>query len=84
MNAPQPSIATQRREIPLQRNGAVATRVRLDHVHHCATCGAPRRLVMQNTPDTSRLGVSEWRVVRADCSGPCCIGPDKACPPEAC
>lgn len=86
MSAPQQqtSPAVHRRDIPAQRSGAVATRIRLDHVHPCATCGAPRRLILQNTPDSSRLGVSEWRVVRADCSGSCCVGPDKACPPEAC
>jgi len=83
MSAPQQSFVARDREIPLQRGGPVATRVRLDHVHPCPTCGAPRRVVSQNTPDSSRLGISEWHVVRVDCAGACCTGPSKACTPEA-
>lgn len=83
MTAPQQTtLADHRLDVPAQRNGPVATRIRLDHVHPCR-CGAPRRLVLQNSPDTSRVGMSEWRVVRAECSGACCIGPQKACPQEA-
>lgn len=82
MSAPQQSYAPPTHDVPAPRMGPVATRVRLDHIHPCSSCGAPRRLVLQNTPDTSRLGVSEWHVVRTECAGECCVGTTKPCPTD--
>lgn len=79
MSAQPQSFVASDLDVPLQRGGPVATRVRIDHVHTCATCGGPRRLISQNTPDSSRLGVSEWHVVRIDCASICCSGADKPC-----
>ena len=83
MSTQQQSFVSHDQQVPLQRGGPVATRVRLDHVHTCPTCGAPRRLVSQNSPDSSRLGTSEWHIVRIECAGSCCAGPDRPCDCDA-